>query len=47
MNGPKIELTFFENGAPTRVAGNVDGDRIDAKVTRGGKTSKYVGTRAQ
>jgi SAM-dependent methyltransferase len=47
MHGPQLQLTFFENGAPTRVAGRVDGDRIDAQVTRGGKTSKYVGTRAQ
>jgi hypothetical protein len=47
MHGPQLELTFFENGSPTRVAGRVEGDRIDAKVTRGGKTSKYVGTRAR
>ena len=47
MHGPQLELTFFENGAPTRVAGRVDGERIDAQVTRGGKTSNYVGTRAQ
>jgi SAM-dependent methyltransferase len=47
MHGPQLELTFFENGAPTRVAGKVEGDRIDAQVTRGGKTSRYIGTRAQ
>jgi len=47
LHGPQLELTFFENGAPTRVMGRVENDRIDAKVTRGGKTSKYVGTRAQ
>jgi len=47
MHGPQLELTFFENGAPTRVTGAVAGDRIDAKVTRGGKTSRYVGTRTQ
>jgi hypothetical protein len=47
MHGPQLELTFFEKGSPTRVVGRVDGDRIDAQVTRGGKTSKYLGTRAQ
>jgi len=47
VHGPQLELTFFENGAPTRVAGRVDGQRIDAQVTRGGKTSNYIGTRAQ
>jgi hypothetical protein len=47
MHGPQLELTFLEKGAPTRVAGRIDGDRIDAKVTRGGKTSRYIGTRAQ
>jgi hypothetical protein len=47
LRGPQIELTFLENGAPTRVMGQVEGDRIDAKVTRGGKTSRYIGTRAK
>lgn len=47
MRGPQLELTFFENGAPTQVTGRVEGDRIDAQVTRGGKTSRYIGTRAQ
>jgi SAM-dependent methyltransferase len=47
MHGPQLQLTFFENGAPTRIDGKVEGDRIDAQVTRGGKTSRYIGTRAQ
>jgi len=47
MHGPQLELTFFQSGAPTKVSGQVEGDRIDAKVTRGGKTSRYIGTRAQ
>lgn len=47
VRGPRLEFTFFENGAPTKVAGSVAGDRIDAQVTRGGKTSRYVGTQAQ
>jgi SAM-dependent methyltransferase len=47
VRGPQLEFTFFANGAPTKVSGSVAGDRIDAQVTRGGKTSRYVGTRAQ
>jgi hypothetical protein len=34
-------------GTPTKVAGRAAGDRIGAQVTRGGKTSRYIGTRAQ
>jgi SAM-dependent methyltransferase len=47
MQGPQLELTFFENGAATKVSGRVEGERIDAQVTRGGKTARYVGTRTQ
>ena len=47
VRGSQVDMTFIESGAPTRVAGRVDGGRIDAQVTRGGKTSRYIGTRAQ
>lgn len=47
VRGSQINLTFFENPAPTKVEGRVDGNRIDAQVTRGGKTSRYIGTRSQ
>jgi SAM-dependent methyltransferase len=47
VRGPQLEFTFFENAAPTKVTGSVAGERIDAQVARGGKTSRYVGTRAQ
>lgn len=47
VHGAQIEMTYFENGGPTQIAGTVDGDRIDAQVTRGGKTSRYIGTRSQ
>ncbi|HKR35833.1 MAG TPA: methyltransferase domain-containing protein [Steroidobacteraceae bacterium] len=47
VRGPQLEFTFVADGAPTKVAGSVAGDRIEAQVTRGGKTSRYVGTRAQ
>lgn len=47
VRGSQLEFMFFENGKPTKVAGRAEGARIDAQVTRGGKTSRYVGTRAQ
>jgi len=47
VNGSQLELTFVDDGAPTKVTGRVDGDRIDAQVTRSGKTSRYVGTRTR
>jgi SAM-dependent methyltransferase len=46
LRGPKIEFAFNEGGASTRVAGEVVGNEIRAKVTRGGKTSDYIGTRS-
>jgi SAM-dependent methyltransferase len=47
LRGSQIDLAFVENGAQTKVAGRVEGNRIDAQVTRGGKTSRYLGTRGQ
>jgi hypothetical protein len=47
LRGNHIELTFPEGGGATRVIGKVEGDRIDAKVTRNGRTLAYVGTRSQ
>jgi hypothetical protein len=45
--GADVHIGFVENGAPTKLAGRVDGDRIDAQVTRRGKTSRYIGTRTR
>ncbi|HKS53861.1 MAG TPA: methyltransferase domain-containing protein [Steroidobacteraceae bacterium] len=45
LHGSQLELTFLENGTPTKISGEVAGDRIDAQVTRGGKTARYAGTR--
>jgi hypothetical protein len=47
LRGSQLNLMFFENGAPTKLEGGVEGNRIDAQVTRGGKVSHYVGTRSQ
>lgn len=46
LRGSQIELTFDDSGTPVRLNGRVDGDRLDAKVQRGNKTSNYVATRA-
>lgn len=45
LEGPRIDFRFPEAGGVTRVAGVVNGDRIEAKVTRNGRTSTYVGRR--
>ena len=47
VRGSDVEFAFMESGAPTKVAGRIDGNRIDAKVTRGNKTSRYIGSRTQ
>jgi SAM-dependent methyltransferase len=47
IRGSQVNLMFFENGAPAKVEGSVEGNRIDAQVTRGGKVSRYIGTRSQ
>jgi len=45
LNGAQIDLSFQEEGATTTLAGKANGDRIEARVTRAGKTATYVGTR--
>ncbi len=45
LNGNQIELAFSQGGQPVTVKGVVEGERINARVTRGGTTTEYVGTR--
>jgi len=45
IQGPQVDFSFTDGGGQTRVAGRVNGDRIEAKVTRNGRTSSYTGTR--
>jgi SAM-dependent methyltransferase len=45
VRGVQVDFAFVENAAATKVSGRVAGDRMDATVTRGGKTSSYVGAR--
>ena len=46
LKGEQLTLSFAENGAMTRIEGLVNGNRITARVTRGGKTANYVGSRS-
>lgn len=45
LHGDQIDLQFSEDGVATQVRGRVNGNRIDAEVTRGGSSSNYVATR--
>lgn len=45
LRGTQINLAFSEDDQPVTIDGNVNRDRIEARVTRGGKISDYIGTR--
>jgi SAM-dependent methyltransferase len=45
LNGDAIKFSFPDRGGLAEVEGRVVGDKIEAKVTRGGKKSRYTGTR--
>ena len=45
LQGSQVGFSFKDARGLTRVAGRVNGDRIEATVTRNGRTSRYVGTR--
>lgn len=45
VKGTNINFALEGKGGPARVAGTVNGKRIDAKVTRGARSANYVGTR--
>jgi SAM-dependent methyltransferase len=44
LRGSQLELSL-SGSPPTRLVGQVDGDRMEAKVTRGDTTTTYIGTR--
>ncbi len=44
LHGAQLTLAFTEDGAVTRLVGEVEGNRMNAQVTRDGTTSSYVGT---
>jgi SAM-dependent methyltransferase len=45
VRGTQIEMMFSEGDVQTRLKGQVQGDRIEAEVTRNDRTSTFVGTR--
>jgi SAM-dependent methyltransferase len=45
LNGDALKFTFPDKGGLAQVEGRVVGDKIEASVTRSGKTSRYTGTR--
>ena len=45
LRGDALAFGFEDDGKPVKVAARVKGERIEADVTRDGKTTKYVGTR--
>jgi len=45
LSGPELELAFRQGGTVTQLSGQVRGDKIEAQVTRDGKTTRYIGSR--
>lgn len=45
LRGEQIQLAFEQNGTKVKVTGKVNGNSIDATVTRGGERATYIGTR--
>jgi hypothetical protein len=45
LSGASIELGLVQNEEPTRIAGAVDGDRMSVTLTRGGRSTRYTGSR--
>jgi SAM-dependent methyltransferase len=45
VRGTEINLMFSEGDVHTRLKGQLDGDRIEAQVTRNDATSTFIGTR--
>lgn len=45
LRGDRIRFAFEDNGKPVQVVGRVNGNRIEAQVTRDGRKLNYVGER--
>lgn len=45
LRGTQITMVYSDNDQPVTIAGHVNGGKIEARVTRGGETSDYIGTR--
>jgi SAM-dependent methyltransferase len=45
LRGDLLSFSFDDNGTPVKVAGRINGNRMDAEVTRGATKKKYVAQR--
>ncbi len=45
LRGEHLNFMFDDGATPVKVAGRINGNRIEAEVTRGNKTQKYVAER--
>lgn len=45
LGGARIEFEFLQGNVAVHAAGTVDGDRMSVTVTRGGRSTSYVGIR--
>lgn len=46
LRGDELKFAYNDGGTPVKVVARVNGNKMEAQVTRGSKTTKYVGTRA-
>jgi SAM-dependent methyltransferase len=46
ISGAHFTVEFEEKGAPVKLSGQLKGGRIEAVVTRGGKSKNFTGTRS-
>lgn len=45
LHGDRLNFSFDDNGTPVKVAARINGNRMDAEVTRGATKKKYVAQR--
>lgn len=45
LSGDRLTFSFDDKGTPVKVAARINGNRMDAEVTRGATKKKYVGQR--
>lgn len=46
LRGDELKFSFNDNGTPVKVVARINGNKMDAQVTRGANTRKYTGTRS-
>lgn len=46
LRGDELKFSFNDNGTPVKVVARINGDKMDAQVTRGSKKQTYQGVRS-